>query len=271
MFIDLKRRMSIKILKDKKVKDINGIHLFGASGSNNYMKTALMLEEKQLVWESHSVNLLEYEQFKPEYLAINPQGSIPAMIHDGVAVYGSENILKYLEKTFPTPSLTIIGKENEMWEWVESATRTHIETAIGYLYLKKGGRPIRKDMVEVYKKHNPEKLKFIQERGYHMTKEQEQEVRNINHAKMLMLDERLNTQEFILGNKISVADIAWFPDSIFLKSIGFNLSPYLNVQKWIKRMQKRASYNKKTKLPTLKLKIAMIYLRWLSKSKNYIN
>jgi glutathione S-transferase len=263
--------MSIKILRDHKVEEIKGIHLFGASGSNNYMRAALMLEEKQLIWQSHNINLLKYEQFEPEYLNINPQGSIPAMIHDGTAIYGSENILKYLEKMFPNPSLTACDKENEMWEWVESASRTHIETAIGYLYSKKGGRPIRKDMVELYKKHNPEKLRFIQERGYHMTKEQAQEVVNINHAKMLMLDERLSLQEFILGNKVTVADIAWLPDPIFLKAIGFNLSPYRNVQNWMKRMRKRDSHNKKTKLPAFKLKIAMFYLRWLSKNESYIH
>ncbi len=263
--------MSIQILKNNKVEDIKGIHLFGASGSNNYMRAALMLEEKQLNWQSHSVNLLKYEQFEPEYLAINPQGSIPTMIHDGIAIYGSENILKYLESIFPNPSFINKEKESEMWEWVESATRTHIETAIGYLYKNKGGRPIRKDMVDTYKKNNPEKLKFMMERGYHMTIEQEQEVENINNAKMLMLDESLSNQDFILGRKISVADIAWLPDPIFLKTIGFNLSPYPNVEKWIKRMQNRPSNNKRTKLPAFKLKVAMFYLKWLSKNKNYIH
>lgn len=261
--------MSIQILKDNKVENIKGIHLFGASGSNNFMRAALMLEEKQLDWQNHSVNLLKYEQFEPEYLAINPQGSVPAMIHNGTPLYGSENLLKYLEKVFPSPSLSCYNNA-EMWEWVESATRTHIETAIGLLYAKKGGRPVRKDKLELYKKHNPGKYQFILERGYHMTDAQVQESRNINHAKLRMLEDRLSLQAFIMGDEISVADIAWFPDLLFLQAIGFNLTPYPNAIKWVKRMQNRPSYNKKTKLPAWKLKIGMLYLRCLSKSKNYI-
>lgn len=263
--------MSIKILKENKVKDIKGIHLFGASGSNNYMRVALMLEEKQLDWQSHSVNLLKYENFEPEYLNINPQGSIPAMIHNGIAIYGSENILKYLEKVFPNPSFTPHDKENEMWEWVQSATRTHIETAIGYLYSKKGGRPVRKDMIETYKKQNPNKLEFMQTRGYHMTKEQVQEVENINNAKMQMLDDTLSRNSYILGDKVSVADITWLPDPIFIQAIGFDLSPYPNVQKWIKRMQTRPSHNKRTKFPAFVLNMVKYYLRWLSKSDKYLD
>lgn len=262
--------MSISILKEHKVKDIKGIHLFGSNGSNNFLRAALMLEEKKLKWEAHSVNLLKYENFETEYLEINPQGSIPAMIHDGIAIYGSENILKYLEKVFPFPSLIPNGKEAEMWEWVESATRTHMETAIGYLYSKKGGRPLRKDMVDIYKKRNPEKLKFMQERGYHMTSDQIQEVLNINNAKMLMLEERLNASDYILGNNLSVADISWFPDVIFIEAIGFDLFHYPNVRKWVNRIKELPLYNKRTKFPALLINVFMHYLRMISKSNKYL-
>lgn len=262
--------MSIKILKENKIADIKGIHLFGSGGSNNYMRTALMLEEKGLDWQNHTVNLLTYEQFSPEYLNLNPQGSIPAMIHDGIAVYGSENILKYLEKIFPSPSLTPQGKEAEMWKWVEFATRTHIEGVVAYLYSKKGGRPMRKDMQEMYRKHDPEKCRFFLERGYHMTEKQVQETENINNAKMQLLDDALKSHDYILGNTVSVADIAWLPDPIFIETVGFNLSPYPNVKKWIKRMQARPSHNKRTKFPAWLLKLLMPVLRLLSKHKNYL-
>ncbi|MCH4887653.1 glutathione S-transferase family protein [Acidaminobacter sp. JC074] len=262
--------MSIEILKENKLKDLKGIYLFGSTGSNNYLRSALMLEEKKLDWKQVQVNLLKYENFKPEYLKINPQGSIPAMIHDGLAIYGSENILKYIEKAFPNPTLTP-EDESDMWEWVQSATRTHIETAIGILYKNKSGRPIRKDMIGKYKKHNPNKLNFIEKRGYHMTKAQEKEVLDINHAKLRMLDDQLKQSSYIMGDEISVADFAWAPDIVFLSTLGFDVSPYKNIERWLNDISQRDSWNKRTKLPKAGLKIGGYYLKMLSKSSKYMD
>lgn len=265
--------MSLNILKENKIEDIKGIHLFGSTGSNNYIKAAMMLEEKGLDWQQHGLNLLKYENFEEAYLKINPQGSMPAMIHDGLPIYGSENIMKYIEKVFPYSSLTPQNKlkEDEMWEWVRSATRTHLETAIGVLYKNKGGRPIRKDMIDMYKKHNPNKLKFMEERGYHMKKKQEEEVIDINNAKLRMLEDRLMESPYIMGDGLSVADIAWMPDIVFLEAIGFDLSPYKNVRTWVTKISQRKSWNKRTKLPGKALKMGTYYLRMLSKSSKYMD
>lgn len=259
--------MGIQILKEKKVKDLKGIHLFDLGASNNAMRVRLLLEEKKLSWESHTVNLASFEQFEKEYLEINPQGSVPTLIHDGVSVYGSENILKYIEKVFPSPNLTS-SNEAEMWEWVESATRTHIETGIGYLYSKRSGRPARLDMLPVYKDHNHEKYKFfLVERGHHMTETQKQETLNIINAKLQMLEDQLKAQSYIMGNIISVADIAWFPDLMFLSHLGYDFSSYSNVISWIKRMQGRPSYSKKTKMPKYIFKMILPLMRLLANNK----
>ena len=39
-----------------------------------------MLEEIEIPYEVHAVNIGKNEQFKPEYLAINPNNKIPAII-----------------------------------------------------------------------------------------------------------------------------------------------------------------------------------------------
>lgn len=261
--------MGIEILKEKKVEDFKGIHLFDLSASNNAMRVRLMLEEKNLTWTGYSVNLASFEQFEEEYLNINPQGSVPTLIHNGIPVYGSENILKYLEKVFPSPVL-VNSKEAEMWEWVESATRTHIETGIGYLYSKRSGRPAKLEMLPTYKDHNYEKYKFLIEKGHHMTSAQKQENINIINAKLVMLEDQLNNQNYIFGSNISVADIAWFPDLIFLSHLNFDLSLYPNVMNWIKRMQERPSYNKKTKMPKLMFKMVLPFMKYVANNKKYL-
>ena len=68
----------------------------------NGLKVRIMLEETDLEYELHTVNLGEGEQKKPEYLAINPNGKIPAIIDrdgpgcDPLTIFESGAILLYL-------------------------------------------------------------------------------------------------------------------------------------------------------------------------------
>jgi glutathione S-transferase len=66
-------------------------------------KVRLLLAEKGLEWESRHLDLRKAEQHRPDYLAINPNGVVPTLIHDGNVVFESTVILEYLEDSFPAP------------------------------------------------------------------------------------------------------------------------------------------------------------------------
>ena len=68
-------------------------------------KVRFALLEKKLPYISHYVDLLKGEQFRPEYLKLNPQAVVPTLIHDGVVFVESTVICEYLEAAFPSPSL----------------------------------------------------------------------------------------------------------------------------------------------------------------------
>lgn len=68
-------------------------------------KVRLALAEKRLAWTDRHVDLLAFEQLKPEYLALNPNGVVPTLVHDGVPVIESSVINEYLEEVFPEPRL----------------------------------------------------------------------------------------------------------------------------------------------------------------------
>ncbi|MBR1218505.1 glutathione S-transferase N-terminal domain-containing protein [Bradyrhizobium sp. U87765 SZCCT0131] len=73
---------------------------FYFNGSPNPTKVALFLEETGLSYEAIPVDTRKGEQFRPEYLAINPNGKVPAIVDGGVTVFDSNAILLYLaEKT----------------------------------------------------------------------------------------------------------------------------------------------------------------------------
>lgn len=73
---------------------------FYFNGSPNPTKVALFLEESGLTYEPIAIDTRKGDQFKPEFLQINPNGKVPAIDDDGVIVFDSNAILLYLaEKT----------------------------------------------------------------------------------------------------------------------------------------------------------------------------
>src|ERR1700720_272670 len=73
---------------------------FYFNAAPNPNKIALFLEESGLPYEPVPVDTRKGDQFKPEFLAINPNGKVPAIDDDGVFVFDSNAILLYLaEKT----------------------------------------------------------------------------------------------------------------------------------------------------------------------------
>jgi len=92
---------------------------FYFNAAPNPMKVALFLEETGLAYEPVPVDTRKGEQFKPEFLAVNPNGKVPAIDDDGVFVFDSNAILLYLaEKTgkfLPDPSPKTRG---QMLSWL---------------------------------------------------------------------------------------------------------------------------------------------------------
>jgi maleylacetoacetate isomerase len=70
-------------------------------------RVRIALNLKGLKTDYHYVHLVKNggQQHKPEYLAVNPQGLVPALVEDGRVLTQSLAIIEYLEETHPQPSL----------------------------------------------------------------------------------------------------------------------------------------------------------------------
>jgi len=77
------------------------LELYHYEPSANSMKPMLCLKEKGLEFVSHYVDLHSFEQHSPDFVKVNPNGQVPALVHDGAVITESTVINEYLEDVFP--------------------------------------------------------------------------------------------------------------------------------------------------------------------------
>jgi GSH-dependent disulfide-bond oxidoreductase len=151
--------------------------------SPNPMKVALLLEELGEAYEPIPVDTRKGEQFAPEYLAVNPNGKVPAIIDGDAVVFDSNAILLYLaDKTgrfLPEPS-----QRGELLSWL--------------MFVASGIGPYSGQAVH-FRHYAPEPKEYAVNR-YDFEVER--------HYKIL--DERLANQPYILGSSYTIVDMAFW-------------------------------------------------------------
>ena len=75
--------------------------LYNAPQSTCSQRVRFVLNAKALPYDERKLNLLEGDQLRPEYLAINPNGVVPSLVHDGVNIIDSAVIIEYLDELHP--------------------------------------------------------------------------------------------------------------------------------------------------------------------------
>jgi glutathione S-transferase/GST-like protein len=81
------------------------LELYHWEPNANSGKPILALKEKGVDFVSRYTDLLNFDQHKPEYLRINPAGTIPTLVHDGYMLAESSQMGEYIDARFPGPPL----------------------------------------------------------------------------------------------------------------------------------------------------------------------
>jgi len=153
---------------------------FYYSGAPNPAKVALFLEEAGLAYEAIPVDTRKGEQHKAEFLKLNPNAKLPAIVDDGVTVFDSNAILLYLgEKTgkfVPGPE-----QRGELLSWL--------------MFVASGIGPYSGQAVH-FKAYAPEKLPYAIGR-YQFEVERHYGI----------VDQRLAANRYMLGDAYSIVDM----------------------------------------------------------------
>jgi glutathione S-transferase len=204
---------------NKSVTALEGLHLFHADISNCSMRVRMVLAEKELPWTSHHLDLRKKETVTPEYFGIHPKGLVPTLVHNGVVHIESNEIIAYLDETYPDPPLQPqSGKEREvMHEWLRTATEIRVPAVKTLIYTRKIGKVLHKNEAEDAKyrslQRDPELLAFHSRAstGVGLPKEQ------VDRAEATLLrlfgiaEEELSQHEWLVGDQFSLADISLAP------------------------------------------------------------
>ena len=77
------------------------LYLYHGTTSVCAIKVRLTLAEKALPWQGEVLWLQRGDQYRPDYLKLNPNAVVPTLVHDGKVIIESTVIMEYLDETFP--------------------------------------------------------------------------------------------------------------------------------------------------------------------------
>jgi len=189
---------------------------FYFNGAPNPTKVALFLEESGLPYELVPVDTRKGDQFKPEFLNVNPNGMVPAIDDDGVHVVDSDAILLYLgEKTgkFLPPGTP--NNRAQLLSWL--------------MFIATGLGPYCGQAVH-FKHFAPKDLEYAHNRYQYE-----------GHRHYKILDEHLANSRYMIGDTYTIVDMAfWGWGRLAPFALGDDIfSKYPNVKRLVDEVSAR--------------------------------
>jgi glutathione S-transferase len=226
------------------------IELYHAATSTCSQKVRLVLAEKQIDFVSRPVNLRANDNLTPAYLALNPNGVVPTLVHDGNVICDSSVICEYLDEVFPEPALAPrdpVGRAHlRTWlRFVEEVPTAAIRVPTFQMALqpfrdvdpqtfrteRADVRPLRKHF---YRRMGP--------KGF----AGEEIAASLDELTLAIrrMDDALARRQWIIGERFSLADVVVAPTIDRLDDLGLASlwAGYPRVSDWYARLKARPSY-----------------------------
>lgn len=185
--------------------------------NSNSGKPLFALAEKGVPYDYHYINILDFEQHQPEYLKINPAGTVPTMIYKGKIFTESTPMCEYISAAFPGESFVPKDpKERYRMRWW--CRQTDINAAalsvlgwhsfIGPMIRKKSPEELERLLARIPTKER--RIAWSTAAKATFTEEQLDGARKRIGAWVKMMDDRLAESPWLAGSTFSVADIVAF-------------------------------------------------------------
>ena len=195
------------------------------SPTPNGWKASITLEELEIPYEVHSIDLMSGDQKKTEYLAINPNGRIPAIVDrnaNNFAVFESGAIMIYLAERAGRLLPTDAEGRSLVIQW---------------LMFQMGGIGPMMGQANVFFRYFPEKIQAAIDR-----------YQNESRRLFEVLEGRLADNEFLAGD-FSIADIANWSWVRTHRWSGVDVEGLSHLKRWRDTMAARPACARGVKIP----------------------
>ena len=187
----------------------------------NGLKIKLMLAECEVAYNFHRIDIMQGDQFKPEFLRISPNNKIPALVDsdgpDGqpISLFESGAILIYLADKYA--------------KLYPQAARERLEV-LQWLMFQMGGVGPFLGQAHHFRKFAPEQIPYAIER---YTKEAGRLYQVMN--------QRLAHNEWLAAGQYSIADLACYPWIRSYKWQGQEIDDFPDLKRWFTNIEARSA------------------------------
>lgn len=198
------------------------IKLFGFPMSPNARRALIALEEVGEPYEYVMVDLMSGGQRAPEYVALNPNGRVPTLVDGELVLWESHAILEYLAAKHPEKRLA-------------GSTPAEVAHIAKYLFLNAShlGPALAGIFAHTIRLPEEKRIPQIAENG------------RAEATRILgILDRALEGKSALVGERVTLADIAVASNVALAPMLGFDLGAYPNVGAWLERLKQRPSFAK---------------------------
>jgi glutathione S-transferase len=229
--------------------------LYNFPQSTCSQKVRLVLWEKGIPFEDRIVDHKTREHLKPAYLALNPNGVVPTLVHDDAVIIDSSVIVEYLDEVFPEVPLSMpdaVGRAHlRKWlRYFEEVPTPAIRVPSFNRYLVKRYEAMTADEYDRMAEDHPIRKHFYQrlaKKGFSDGETDEaldrlqQTVDRVEQA--LGADGR----PWLMGDRITIADACLLPTIDRAADLGLSRMWerfHPNVVAWYERYRERDAYQK---------------------------
>jgi glutathione S-transferase len=187
------------------------LRIYGDTKSGNCLKVKWTAERLALPFEWIEIDILQSQSRTPEFLALNPAGQVPAVIlDDGQALAQSNAIMLHLAEgsaLIPTDAF----ERAKMYEWLFWEQYSHEPyVAVARFQVSYLGKPVSELDAKLLERGN---------------------------GALGRLETQLKQTPYLVGERLTLADIALVAYTRVAHEGGFDLSLYPAVQAWVSRVE----------------------------------
>jgi glutathione S-transferase len=227
--------------------------LYNAPQSTCSQRVRFVLNAKKLPFAEVKLNLLAGDQLKPDYMALNPNGVVPTLDHDGAIVTDSSVIIEYLDEIAPaaesfTPSDPVVrARMRALMRFIDEMPAASVRVPTFNIAFLPRFAAMSEEEFLAFAESKPLRKEFMLAMGRSGFPQKEMDAAM---ARLRRSYERMDAEieksggPWLLGSDISLADISVMPAIVRMADLGQDgaWQDLPRVQRWYEAIRAHSAF-----------------------------